>query len=190
MGKIVDIMHHGYHFEAKSILYLGLADEFHGDVVDFFATGLLECDQNRKMISYTEKGNQFLNNLFRIKDGEPNCMDAILLLLEMTGEISLKIKTVNTTSAATSKWAMLLTRHHKSLAHSAPIMPTLPLHQPNGFWILQGNSLPKPCNSLRHGSLRHPVPHIAKTAVGLPQTAGKLGGDATWQQPTKLTAPI
>lgn len=88
MGKIVDIMHHGYHFEAKSILYLGLADEFHGDVVDFFATGLLECDQNRKMISYTEKGNQFLNNLFRIKDGEPNCMDSILLLLEMTGEIS------------------------------------------------------------------------------------------------------
>lgn len=88
MGKIVDMMSSGYRFKADSLLYIGLADEFHGDIVDFFDAGFLTIGGHyRNIIQYTEYGKSFLTNLFRINNGKPTYLDAVLLIMEMSGEL-------------------------------------------------------------------------------------------------------
>lgn len=90
MGKIFDMMSSGYRFKADNPLYIGLADEFHGDIIDFFQSGLLTIHhhgRHKSTIQYTEYGKFFLTELFRINNGEPTYLDAVLLIMEMSGEL-------------------------------------------------------------------------------------------------------
>lgn len=90
MGKIFDMMSSGYRFKADNPLYIGLADEFHGDIIDFFQSGLLTIHRHghhKGTIQYTEYGKFFLTELFRIDNGKPTHLDAVLLIMEISGEI-------------------------------------------------------------------------------------------------------
>lgn len=85
MGKIIEMMQKGYQFKADNLLYIDFADEFHDTVADFFASGILTRIGN--VIKYTEKGTQLLCDLFRTDTGYPDYLNAVLLVMERTGQI-------------------------------------------------------------------------------------------------------